>query len=77
MTRMTTKTLSDLNVGDRITNLGTISHERKPLIVSAPLTFITPGSPVRGVRCGILAGGTEMVLYPSQCDGLEIVFERA
>lgn len=77
MTRMTTKTLSDLNVGDRITNLGTISHERKPLVVSAPLTFLNPGSPLQGVRCGTLAGGVEMVLYPSQCDGLEIVFERA
>lgn len=76
MTRKTTTTLSDLTFGDRVLRIGTISHERKPLPVEAPLGSITPGSPVSGVRCGTLPGGVEMVLYPSQCDGQTIIFER-
>lgn len=76
MEQHTTTRLADLTFGDRILCIGTISHERKPLTVEAPLAPIESGSPVTGVRCGVLSGGTEMVLYPSQCDGQQIVFER-
>lgn len=76
MSQHNTTRLADLTFGDRILRIGTISHERRPLTVEGPLAPIEPGSPVMGVRCGVLAGGTEMVLYPSQCDGQKIVFER-
>ena len=76
MNQRTTTRLEDLTFGDRILRIGSTSHERKPLTVEEPLTFITPGSPVKGVRCGTLPGGVEMVLYPSQCDGQQSVFER-
>lgn len=72
-----TQTLADLKAGDRILKIGSISHERKPLEVESALAPIEVGNPVIGVRCGVLAGGTEMVLYPSQCDGQVIVFERS
>lgn len=76
MIRLTTTRLADLTFGDRILRIGSITHERKPLTVEEPLASIAPGSPVEGVRCGALPGGVEMVLYPSQCDGQQIVFER-
>lgn len=77
MSQRITTHLADLTFGDRILRIGSISHERKPLTVESPLGPIESGSPVKGVRCGVLSGGTEMVLYPSQCDGQQIVFDRA
>lgn len=74
--KITVTHLTDLRRGDRITAVGAIDHSRKPLMVSDPLGPIDPGSPVVGVRCGTLAGGVEMVLYPSQCDGQRIAVER-
>lgn len=75
-TTNTTRTLSDLRAGDRILSIGSINHTRQPLVADSPLGPIEPGSPVNGVRCGTLAGGVEMVLYPSQCDGQLITYER-
>lgn len=75
MTRMTTTTLSDLKVGDRISSVGPTTHANG-LVVTGEVAPIEPGSPVEGVRCGTLPGGVEAVLYVSQSDGHKIVFDR-
>lgn len=74
MSTITVTDLADLRRGDRVLAIGSISHRNKPLEVESSLGPIA--GPVQGVRCGTLAGGVEMVLYPSQCNGQQIVVER-
>lgn len=76
MSRITITRLAKIEPNDRIISIGSIDHSHKPLVAQDYLAPITPGSPVQGVRCGTLAGGVEMVLYPSQCDGQQIVVDR-
>ena len=74
--KQTTRSLSDLIPGDKVLSVGPSRWHRSPLTVTSSLGYIEPGSPVRGVRCGTLAGGVEMVLYADQHVGDEIVYER-
>lgn len=72
---ITVTRLADLRVGDRLVSIGDITYRTRPA-VTAELGPIEPGSPVRGVRLGTVAGGIENVRYPSQCDGQTIRVER-
>lgn len=74
--KKTTRSLSDLRPGDKVYSAGPSRWAKNPLTVTEPLGYIEPGSPVRGVRCGTLPGGVEMVLYDDQHVGEEIVYER-
>lgn len=68
--------LKDLRYGDRILSIGSISHRSKPLTVQSTLGPVNGSPAVQGVYVGRLSGGVEFYLYPSQCDGQDIVVER-
>ena len=78
MTRLTVTHAADLQAGDRILSVGATITYRTPREVAAPLAPIEPGSPVLGVRLvnPDPASPLELVLYPSQVDGLALVIER-
>lgn len=73
---ITVNRLKDLRQGDHILSIGSIDHTRKPLEVKQALGPVTGSPAVSGVYVGRLAGGVEFYLYPSQCDGQEIVVRR-
>lgn len=72
---LTITRLNDLRAGDRIVGLDDIRYSR-PLLVSEPLDYIAPGSPVQGVRIDSAGRSFEHVLYPSQWDGRAIHVQR-
>ena len=78
MTRLTVTLAADLQAGDRIVSVGPTITYRTPREVAAALAPIAPGSPVLGVRLvnPDPASPLELVLYPSQVDGLALVIER-
>ena len=74
-TSLTVTRLADLRTGDRIVGLDGRTYARA-LVVTDPLGFITPGSPVEGVRLDSTGRSFEHVLYPSQWDGRAIQVQR-
>jgi hypothetical protein len=76
-TTLTVHRLADLRPGDRILGYETVTY-RTPRTVAASLAPIEPSSPVLGVRLTNPnpASSIELVLYPSQMDGLAIHIER-
>ncbi len=76
--RLTVRQTSALRPGDRIVSVGATITYRPARTVATALGPIEPGSPVHGVRLvnpdpdSLL----ELVLYPSQVDGLALVIER-
>ena len=76
--RVTITRAADLRAGDRIVSVAPTITYRPPRTVAAPLGPIEPGSPVHGVRLvnPDPTSTLELVLYPSQVDGLALVIER-
>lgn len=75
---LTLTSTGGLRRGDRILTVGEKITYRPPRVVAAPLAPLEPGSPVCGVRLvnPNPESVTELVLYPSQVDGLQVVVER-
>lgn len=76
--RLTVTRAADLRPADRIVSVGPNITYRPPRAVAAALGPIEAGSPVQGVRLvnPDPASPLELVLYPSQVDGLALVIER-
>lgn len=76
--RITVTTSADLRAGDRIVSVGPAITYRPVREVASALGPIEPGSTVLGVRLvnPDPASALELVLYPSQIDGLALVIER-